>query len=85
MIEAFRNSTELRARCYLLSIMLRREGGNYEISGTTIEEHIRTLYFQAGTRHCWDVVRYCSSLLKHTVDSISPFITTVLVNGKQVN
>jgi len=47
-------------------------------------EHLRGLYNYAGSIHCWQVVRYCSSLLGHTVDSISPFITAVLVHGKQV-
>nr|CAD7197061.1 unnamed protein product [Timema douglasi] len=37
-----------------------------------------------GCLRYWPAVRYCSSLLRHTVDSISPFITTVLVNGKQL-
>jgi phosphorylase kinase alpha/beta subunit len=49
-----------------------------------VEEHLENLYHHAGCLHYWVVVRYCSSLLNHTVDSISPFITTVLVNGKQV-
>lgn len=48
-------------------------------------EHLRGLYNHAGGLHCWQVVRYCSSLLGHTVDSISPFITAVLVHGKQVS
>lgn len=45
---------------------------------------LRSLYQQAGCLRYWMVVRYCSSLLNHTVDSISPFITAVLVKGKQV-
>lgn len=42
------------------------------------------LYHRAGALRYWRAVRYCSSLLHHIVDSISPFITTVLVNGKEV-
>lgn len=84
LIEDFRNTSELRTRCYLLGAMLRRENKHYEVCGISIGDHIKNLYFQAGIRHCWDVVRQCSSLLNHTVDSISPFITAVLVNGKQV-
>lgn len=37
---------------------------------------------QAGSLRHWSAVRLCSSLLFQLVDSISPFITTVLVHGK---
>lgn len=50
-----------------------------------VGDYLRTLYQQAGCLRYWTAVRYCSSLLNHTVDSISPFITGVLVKGKQVN
>ncbi len=39
---------------------------------------------QAGSLRHWAAVRYSSSLLKQMVDSISPFVTQILVNGKQV-
>lgn len=66
-------------------ILLNREGPNYEVNGQTVNDALTSLYHRAGTLRYWRVVRYCSSLLHHTVDSISPFITTVLVNGKQVS
>lgn len=50
----------------------------------SVRDHLTSLYQQAGSLRFWMVVRYCSSLLNHTVDSISPFITGVLVKGKQV-
>lgn len=50
----------------------------------SVRDHLRSLYQQAGSLRFWMAVRYCSSLLNHTVDSISPFITGVLVKGKQV-
>ncbi|KAL4100994.1 hypothetical protein QTP88_021015 [Uroleucon formosanum] len=49
-----------------------------------IRHHLTNLYHSAGCLHYWIAIRYCSSLLRHAVDSISPFITTVLVNGKQL-
>lgn len=64
--------------------MLNREGPHYEINGTTVHSLLTNLYYRAGTLRYWRGVRYCSSLMKHIVDSISPFITTVLVNGKQI-
>lgn len=54
------------------------------INSILVGDHLRSLYQQAGGLRYWMVVRYCSSLLNHTVDSISPFITGVLVKGKQV-
>jgi phosphorylase kinase alpha/beta subunit len=50
----------------------------------SVRDNLRALYQQAGSLRFWMAVRYCSSLLNHTVDSISPFITGVLVKGKQV-
>jgi len=50
----------------------------------SVRDNLRALYQQAGSLRFWMGVRYCSSLLNHTVDSISPFITGVLVKGKQV-
>lgn len=55
-----------------------------QVNGASALEALKSLYHSAGVLRHWRAVRYCSSLLNHTVDSISPFITTVLVNGKQV-
>lgn len=84
VIDAIRGSSGLHAKCQLFGILLKREGPNYDVNGLTVAEHLRSLYQQACGLHYWIAVRYCSSLLHHTVDSISPFITTVLVNGKQL-
>ncbi|QQP57167.1 Phosphorylase b kinase regulatory subunit [Caligus rogercresseyi] len=32
----------------------------------------------------WEAMRYSSSLLEQMVESISPYITAILVSGKQV-
>ena len=49
-----------------------------------VYQALTQLYHRAGALRYWRAVRYCSSLLHHIVDSISPFITTVLVNGKEL-
>lgn len=49
-----------------------------------MQQSLTAIYHKAGSLRYWRAVRYCSSLLHHIVDSISPFITTVLVNGKQL-
>ncbi|XP_062548738.1 probable phosphorylase b kinase regulatory subunit beta isoform X4 [Armigeres subalbatus] len=84
VIEALRNTESIFLQCQLLGIILLREGANYEIAGDTVHVRLTELYYRAGTLRYWRAVRYCSSLLRHIVDSISPFITTVLVNGKQI-
>lgn len=84
IIEALRHMNSIYCQCQLWGIILNREGPNYEINGETVLNALRNLYYRAGTLRYWRAVRYCSSLLHHTVDSISPFITTVLVNGKQL-
>ncbi|XP_003397457.1 probable phosphorylase b kinase regulatory subunit beta isoform X1 [Bombus terrestris] len=84
ILNEIRNNKSLYTLCQLYGILLKREGINYEINGMTVGDQLRSLYQQAGCLRYWMVVRYCSSLLNHTVDSISPFITGVLVKGKQI-
>ncbi|KAG5327104.1 KPBB kinase, partial [Pseudoatta argentina] len=84
ILNELHNSIGLYAKCQLYGILIKQEGINYEINGVTVRDNLRSLYQQAGSLRFWMVVRYCSSLLHHTVDSISPFITGVLVKGKQI-
>lgn len=67
-----------------MGILLKREGANFKIKNETVEQYLHSYYHQAGCVRHWAAVRYTSSLLHHNVDSISPFITAVLVHGKQV-
>ncbi|XP_059616848.1 probable phosphorylase b kinase regulatory subunit beta isoform X1 [Phlebotomus argentipes] len=84
VIEAIRRTSSLFGLVQLLEILMKRQGMDYEIGDKTLYQCITDLYYRAGSLRYWRVVRYCSSLLHHIVDSISPFITTVLVNGKQL-
>nr|XP_021206842.1 probable phosphorylase b kinase regulatory subunit beta isoform X3 [Bombyx mori]XP_021206843.1 probable phosphorylase b kinase regulatory subunit beta isoform X3 [Bombyx mori]XP_037866538.1 probable phosphorylase b kinase regulatory subunit beta isoform X3 [Bombyx mori] len=84
VVEALRTTDNIFAQCQLWGILLDREGPMYEVNGTNALAALKSLYHSAGGLRHWRAVRYCSSLLSHTVDSISPFITTVLVNGKQL-
>jgi phosphorylase kinase alpha/beta subunit len=84
ILEALRSTDSIYCQCQLWGILLKREGPNYEVNGTTVHQSLTNLYYRAGSLRYWRGVRYCSSLLHHIVDSISPFITTVLVNGKQI-
>lgn len=84
ILEALRFEESIYNRCQLLGILLKREGHKYHVQEFTIEEHLQHLYQKAGQHSDWAAVRYSSSLLHHTVDSISPFITALLVHGKQL-
>ena len=51
----------------------------------SVTQRLENLNRKAGALRHWGAVRYSSSLLKQMVDSISPFVTQILVNGKQVS
>ncbi|XP_037960630.1 probable phosphorylase b kinase regulatory subunit beta isoform X2 [Teleopsis dalmanni] len=84
IIEALRNTESIYSLCQLWGILLNREGPNFEVNGLSVNQALTQLYHRAGSLRYWRAVRYCSSLLHHIVDSISPFITTVLVNGREL-
>lgn len=79
-----RSTESIYCLCQLWGILLEREGPNFEVNGLSVNQALTQLYHRAGSLRYWRAVRYCSSLLHHIVDSISPFITTVLVNGKEL-
>ncbi|XP_026821358.1 probable phosphorylase b kinase regulatory subunit beta isoform X1 [Rhopalosiphum maidis] len=84
IIQTINGGIGLFSQAQLYGLLLKREGIEKEVNGYTIRHHLTNLYHSAGCLHYWIAVRYCSSMLRHAVDSISPFITTVLVNGKQL-
>ncbi|XP_039952153.1 probable phosphorylase b kinase regulatory subunit beta isoform X2 [Bactrocera neohumeralis] len=84
IIETMRNTESVYCLCQLWGILLEREGPNFEVNGLSVNQALTQLYHRSGSLRYWRAVRYCSSLLHHIVDSISPFITTVLVNGKEL-
>ncbi|KAK9752586.1 Phosphorylase b kinase C-terminal domain [Popillia japonica] len=84
IIALLRQTDNIYINCQLYGFILNKEGASYEINDISVEDHIHKLYHLAGSRRNWATVRYASSLLHHNVDSISPFITAVLVHGKQL-
>ncbi|XP_058979879.1 probable phosphorylase b kinase regulatory subunit beta isoform X3 [Musca domestica] len=84
IIDALRSTESVYCLCQLWGIILNREGPHFEVNGLSVIQALQQLYHRAGSLRYWRAVRYCSSLLHHIVDSISPFITTVLVNGKEL-
>lgn len=84
IVEQVRSTESVYARCQLYGILLKREGPGYVVNEKRVDQQLQRLYHIAGGQRYWAAVRYASSLLNHTVDSISPFITAVLVHGKQL-
>jgi len=72
------------AKIQLLGILLKRHGTEYNLEQISVGQRLKELNREACVIRYWRAVRYTSSLLRQIVDSISPFITQILVNGKQV-
>ncbi|CAL1279956.1 unnamed protein product [Larinioides sclopetarius] len=84
VLEALSSTDTLHGQSQLLGILYFREGPNFWTENGTVKERLERLTRQAGALRHWSVVRYCSSVLRKLVDSISPNITSILVCGKQI-
>lgn len=84
ILEAICQTDTLHGQSQLLGILWYREGPQFWVDGITVKERLEKLTRQAGALRHWSVVRYCSSVLEKMVDSISPYITSTLVSGKQI-
>ncbi|GFQ78552.1 probable phosphorylase b kinase regulatory subunit beta [Trichonephila clavata] len=84
VLEALSRTDTLHGQSQLLGILYFREGPNFWTENGTVKERLERLTRQAGALRHWSVVRYCSSVLRKLVDSISPNITSILVCGKQI-
>ena len=49
-----------------------------------MKNHLEDLNQKAGAFRYWSAVRYSSSLLRQMIDSISPYVTQILVSGRRV-
>ncbi|XP_065164610.1 probable phosphorylase b kinase regulatory subunit beta isoform X2 [Atheta coriaria] len=84
IIAELQKTTNIYIQCQLYGFLLKNESKLYKVGDATVEERLQQIYYQAGCVKHWAAVRYTSSLLRHNVYSISPFITAVLVHGKQL-
>ncbi|OTF80695.1 phosphorylase b kinase regulatory subunit beta-like protein [Euroglyphus maynei] len=86
VVQALKSCQTLSGQSQLLWILLKREGPNYTLPGfgSTTKENIENVCQRAVQLRLWSVVRFCSSILKKFVDSISPNMTSILVNQKQI-
>ncbi|XP_054160687.1 probable phosphorylase b kinase regulatory subunit beta isoform X2 [Oppia nitens] len=85
IMDALKCCDTLYAQSQLLGILAHREGLQFNLpEGSSVRDRLERLLRQAGALRHWSVVRYCSSLLQKLVDSISPYITSILVSGRQI-
>ncbi|XP_071549609.1 probable phosphorylase b kinase regulatory subunit beta isoform X2 [Panulirus ornatus] len=84
ILTVLRSVSTLHGQTQLLGILLRREGPNFQVDGNSVRDRVCALLHQASSLRYWAAVRQCTALLSKEVESISPYITTVLVSGKQL-
>ncbi|XP_023336391.1 probable phosphorylase b kinase regulatory subunit beta isoform X4 [Eurytemora carolleeae] len=85
ILEVLRNLNHLYGRIQLCGIILEREDSNFQIEeGLSVWKMIETLSVEAERLRYWAALRYSSSLLKRTVNSLSPYATQIIVNGKSL-
>lgn len=85
LVENLKTCTELSGQSQLLAILWEREGAKFCIDDCSVEDRLERLSQQACQKRNWSVVRYCSAVLKRSVESLSPWLTSILVNGKQIS
>lgn len=84
IMQVLRSVSSLKGQTQLLGMILGKEGLGYHIDGVPLKDRISQVLAAASSLRVWSVVRTCTALLSKEVESISPYITTVLVYGKQV-
>jgi len=82
ILEILRNLPHVYGSIQLCGILLHREGPDFHIGDLSVKEKLEHMHREAGHLRYWAALRYSSSLLKQMVDSISPYATQIIVNGK---
>lgn len=68
-------------KALIMHELINRFGMKLQIQEQTIEEMFAQLSADAASVQNWRTVRYCTSILHKTVDSLAPSITNILVRG----
>lgn len=76
---------ELSGQSQLLALLWEREGPKYCLDEQSVEQRLERVSSLACQSRNWSVVRYCSAVLRRSVESLSPWLTSILVNGKQIS
>lgn len=82
LIGVLHSSTSYFTKALIMHELINRFGMKLQIQETTIEEMFAQLSAESASVQNWRTVRYCTSILHKTVDSLAPSITNLLVRGK---
>eukprot|EP00092_Neocalanus_flemingeri_P018371 GFUD01019880.1.p1 GENE.GFUD01019880.1~~GFUD01019880.1.p1 ORF type:complete len:1110 (+),score=249.46 GFUD01019880.1:78-3407(+) len=82
IVEILRSLQHVYGAIQLCGILLHREGPDFQVGELSVKEKLEHMNREAGHLRYWAALRYSSSLLKQLVDSISPYATQIIVNGK---
>jgi phosphorylase kinase alpha/beta subunit len=82
LIGLLHTTTSRLTKALILHELYNRYGAKLQIQESNIEEMIWQLNSDAISIQNWRIVRYCTSVLHKTVDSLAPSITNILVRGK---
>ncbi|CAF0884251.1 unnamed protein product, partial [Brachionus calyciflorus] len=82
LINLLHSTTSRFVKALIMHELTNRFGMKLQIQDQTIEEMFNQLASDAANSQSWRTVRYCTSILHKTVDSLAPSITNILVRGK---
>lgn len=81
LIGMLHSTTSYFTKALIMHELVNRFGMKLQIQEHTIEEMFAQLAVDAAAVQNWRTVRYCTSILHKTVDSLAPSITNILVRG----
>ena len=84
LISSLQSTTDRFSKALILHQLSNRFGMKLQIQDQTLEALFSQVSNDAVSAQNWKTVRYCSSVLRKTVDSLAPSITNILVRGKIV-
>jgi len=84
IVDMIVSMNHVHGKLQLCGILLAREGCHFQIREKSVRQMIEELYKKAVGLRYWSALRYASSLLRKTVDSLTPYATAIIVNGKSL-
>jgi len=84
LISLLQTSTIRNEKCMILYELYKRYGLKMQIEDQKLEVFFAQLSCEATNSQDWKTIRFCTSILNKTVDSLAPSITNILVRGKIV-
>ena len=82
LISLLPTSTNRCEKSLILHELYKRYGMKMQIEDQKLEALFAQLSCEAASVQDWKTVRFCTSIMNKTVDSLAPSITNILVRGK---